>query len=44
MLLKMDRGKLDPAKVKEFVGLCLFRLETDSQLKGLKVYLDVDPY
>ena len=44
MLLKMDRGKLDPAKVKEFVGLCLFRLETDPQLKGLKVYLDVDPY
>jgi hypothetical protein len=40
----MEREKLDPARVKTFVGECLFQLETDPLLKGLKIYLDVDPY
>lgn len=44
MLLKMERDKLDPAKVKAFVGQCLFALETDPMLKGVKIYLNVDPY
>lgn len=44
LLLKMEREKLDPARVKTFVGECLFQLETDPLLKGLKIYLDVDPY
>lgn len=44
LLLKMEREKLDPARVKAFVGECIFQLEIDPLLKGLKIYLDVDPY
>lgn len=43
LLIKMERDKLDPAAVKRFVANCLFKLETDPLLKGLKVYVDVDP-
>ncbi|MFN3528828.1 MAG: primosomal protein N' [Bacteroidia bacterium] len=44
LLIKMERDKMDPAKVKAFVKDCLFKLETDPLLKGLRIYQDVDPY
>lgn len=43
LYLKMERDKLDPAAVKRYLADCLFKLEVDPLLKGLKVYVDVDP-
>ncbi len=43
ILLKLERDKLDPAKVKSFLLEQLEWLETDTRWKGLRVVLDVDP-
>jgi primosomal protein N' (replication factor Y) len=43
VLIKLEREKLDPARVKDFLLRQLEWLETDTRWKGLRNVVDVDP-